>query len=67
MIDEWVAYVRQTYGKTGLPGGSFDTNMTFAQALTEAARAIPGTLLVASIPSSDIEIGEKAERKPLPG
>jgi len=57
LIDEWVAYVRQAYGKTGLPGGSFDNNMTFAQAITEASRATPGCLLVASIPSSDIEIG----------
>ena len=57
LIDEWVAYVRQSYGKTGLPGGSFDANMTFAQAITEASRATPGCLLVASIPSSDIEIG----------
>jgi len=65
LIDEWVAYVRQTYGKTGLPGGSFDANMTFAQAITEAARATPGTLLVASIPSSDIEIGGEGGKEAL--
>ena len=65
LIDEWVAYVRQTYGKTGLPGGSFDTNMTFAQAITEAARATPGALLVASIPSSDIEIGGEGGKEAL--
>lgn len=65
LIDEWVAYVRQTYGKTGLPGGSFDTNMTFAQAITEAARATPGALLVASIPSSDIEIGGQGGKEAL--
>jgi predicted AAA+ superfamily ATPase len=57
MIDEWVAFVRQTYRKTDIPGGSFDSNMTFAQALTEAARATPGTVLVASLPASNIEIG----------
>jgi hypothetical protein len=57
MIDEWVAYVRQTYGKTDIPGGSFDSNMTFAQSLTEAARATPGAVLVASLPASNIEIG----------
>jgi len=65
LIDEWVAYVRQTYGKTGLPGGSFDTNMTFAQAITEASRATPGALLVASIPSSDIEIGGEGGKEAL--
>lgn len=57
LIDEWVAYARQLYGKENLPGGSFEANLTFAQALTEAARAVPNTLVVASIPSSDIEIG----------
>ena len=65
LIDEWVAYVRQAYGKTGLPGGSFDTNMTFAQAITEASRATPGCLLVASIPSSDIEIGGEGGQEAL--
>jgi uncharacterized protein len=65
LIDEWVAYVRQTYGKAGLPGGTFDTNMTFAQGITEAARATPGTLLVASIPSSDIEIGGEGGKEAL--
>ena len=65
LIDEWVAYVRQTYGKTGLPGGSFDTNMTFAQAITEASRATPSAMLVASIPSSDIEIGGEGGKEAL--
>jgi len=57
LIDEWVAYSRQLYGVEGLPAGSFDANLTFAQALTEAAKAVNHTLVVASIPSSDIEIG----------
>lgn len=60
LIDEWVAYIRQLYGVSGLPGGSFDANLSFAQALTEAARAVPGTLIVASLPSSDIETGGEA-------
>ena len=57
LIDEWVAYMRQLYGISGLPAGSFDANLSFAQSLTEAAKAAPKTLLVASIPASDIEIG----------
>ena len=57
LIDEWVAYMRQLYGVSGLPAGSFDANLSFAQSLTEAAKAAPKTLLVASIPASDIEIG----------
>jgi predicted AAA+ superfamily ATPase len=57
LIDEWVAYARQLYGKYDLPGGSFETHFTFAQALTEAAKHVPGTLLVVSVPASEIEIG----------
>ena len=57
LIDEWVAFARQLYGKEGLPAGSFDSNMTFAQAITEAAKATPDAIVVAAIPQSDIEIG----------
>jgi predicted AAA+ superfamily ATPase len=65
LIDEWVAYVRMLYGKDSLPGGSFDANLTFAQALCEAVRAVPRALLVASIPASDIEIGGEGGRRAL--
>ena len=57
LIDEWVAYARQLVGKTDLPAGTFEAQTSFAQAVTEAAKAAPQTLLVASIPSSKIEIG----------
>ncbi|MDC0992039.1 Swt1 family HEPN domain-containing protein [bacterium] len=57
LIDEWVAYVRHTYERTDLPGGSFDSNLTFAQSLTEAAAGVDDALLVASLPQSDIEVG----------
>jgi hypothetical protein len=57
LIDEWIAYARQLYGEEKLPAGTFDTQFTFAQALTEAASASRNTLLVVSVPSSDIETG----------
>ncbi|MBK8015115.1 MAG: DUF499 domain-containing protein [Deltaproteobacteria bacterium] len=57
LIDEWVAYARQLVGKRDLPAGDFEAQASFAQALTEAAKAAPGTLVVASIPASKIEIG----------
>ena len=53
LVDEWVAYARQLYGAEDLPAGTFDTHFTFAQALTEAATVVPGTLVVISIPASD--------------
>jgi len=57
LIDEWVAYARQLFEKSDLPAGNFDSQGSFAQALTEAAKAAPDTLVVASIPQSRIEIG----------
>ena len=57
LIDEWVAYLRQIYKTDGLPSGSFDANLTFAQSLTEAVKASSQTLLVASLPMSQIEVG----------
>ncbi|MDP9888288.1 DUF499 domain-containing protein [Pseudarthrobacter enclensis] len=53
LIDEWVAYARQLYARDGLPAGTFDTQFTFAQTLTEAVKSVPGVLLVVSIPASD--------------
>lgn len=57
LIDEWVAYARQMVGKRDLPAGDFEAQASFAQALTEAARAAKQTLVVASVPASKIEIG----------
>ena len=53
LIDEWVAYARQLHDAADLPGGSFETQFTFAQALTEAARAAERCLLLISLPASD--------------
>lgn len=62
LIDEWVAYIRQMYATQGLPGGSFESNTTFVQALAEAVKACPSVLLVASLPQSRVEsAGEGGE------
>lgn len=53
LIDEWVAYARQLHDQSDLPGGSFETMFTFAQALTESAKAAKNCLLVVSLPASD--------------
>jgi predicted AAA+ superfamily ATPase len=53
LIDEWVAYARQLHDAADLPAGSFETHFTFAQALSEAAKAAKNTLLVVSIPASE--------------
>lgn len=65
LIDEWVAYLRQIYRVEGLPSGSFDANLSFVQALTEAVKASPATLLVASLPASQIEVGGEGGQEAL--
>ncbi len=65
LIDEWVAYLRQIYKIDGLPSGSFDANLSFVQSLTEAVKASPGTLLVASLPASQIEVGGEGGQEAL--
>ncbi len=75
LIDEWVAYARGLSDEPGLAGGMFDSQFTFAQSLTEAVSAIPGAMLLVSIPASDtldaggpgsaIEVGGERGRRAL--
>lgn len=65
LIDELVAYARKIYGVSGLPGGSFDNLLTFIQELSEAVRKSKNSVVVASIPESDIEIGGEAGKLAL--
>lgn len=60
LMDELVAYAKKLYGASGLPAGTFDNFISFIQEVTEAARASKNSLVVASIPESDIEIGGEA-------
>ena len=64
LIDEWVAYTRSLpmgSGERRLPAGDFDTQFTFAQALTEAAAAVDNALLVVSVPASTDPEGDSLE------
>ncbi|HOA05200.1 MAG TPA: Swt1 family HEPN domain-containing protein [Candidatus Fermentibacter daniensis] len=53
LIDEWVAYARQLHDTNDLPAGTFDTQFTFAQALTESVKLAGNSLVVISLPASD--------------
>lgn len=65
LIDELVAYIRQfEEGKT-LTGGSLDSNLSFVQALTEALKAVPTAVLLASLPESEKEAGSQRGVKAL--
>lgn len=61
LIDEWVAYARQLHDEGDLPGGSFETHFSFAQALTESAKLARNCLLVISLPASDSNVSPHAQ------
>ena len=61
LIDEWVAYARQLHSESDLPGGSFETQFSFAQALTESAKLAKNCLLVISLPASDTATSPHAQ------
>lgn len=65
LIDELVAYVRQFEEGKAWSGGSFDSNLSFVQALTEALKAVPTAVLLASLPESDKEAGSQRGVKAL--
>ena len=64
LMDELVAYIRQFEEGKQYVGGSFGSNITFIQALTEAIKGVPDSILLASLPESKAEaggvIGERA-------
>ncbi len=57
LIDELVAYVRQFEDGKALPGGTYDSNLSFLQALTESVKQVPNAILLASLPESEVEAG----------
>lgn len=59
LIDELVAYVRQFEPGKNLPGGSYDSNLSFIQALMESVKVVPNAIMLASLPESDKEAGSQ--------
>ena len=65
LMDELVRYVSQfEEGKT-LSGGTYDTQLSFIQSLTEALKGVPNAILLASLPYSDREAGSQQGVKAL--
>ena len=59
LMDELVAYVRQFQAGQLLSGGSYDSNLSFLQALTEACKLVPNAVLLCSLPESELEAGSQ--------
>ncbi|HEL3529889.1 TPA: ATP-binding protein [Klebsiella pneumoniae] len=65
LIDELVAFLRQLEVGKQFKAGTFDSNITFVQALTEAFKAVPNAILLASLPESALEVGGTMGQKAL--
>lgn len=59
LIDELVAYIRQFPELGSVSGGSYDTNLSFVQSLTEATKLVPNAIVLASLPESEVEAGSQ--------
>jgi len=57
LMDELVAFIRQLEVGKQYKAGTFDSNVSFIQALTEAMKAVPNAILLASLPESQVEAG----------
>jgi predicted AAA+ superfamily ATPase len=65
LIDELVAYISQFEEGQSLSGGTFESNLAFVQALTEAAKVVPNAIVLASLPESELEVGTDRGKKAL--
>lgn len=65
LVDELVRYVSQFEEGKSLAGGTFDSNLSFIQALTEGLKAVPNAIMLASLPESDREAGSQRGVKAL--
>jgi len=57
LVDELVRYISQFEGSSTLTGGTFDSNLSFIQSLTEALKEVPTATMLASLPESEREAG----------
>jgi len=57
LVDELVAFVRQLEDGKSYSAGTFDSNLSFVQALTEAAKLSPQAIVLGSLPESEVEAG----------
>lgn len=57
LLDELVVYIRQFVESQALSGGTYDSNLSFIQSLTQAAKLAPNVVVLASLPESDNQAG----------
>ena len=57
LLDELVVYIRQFVENHALSGGTYGSNLSFIQSLTEAAKLVPNAVVLASLPDSKTQAG----------
>lgn len=62
LMDELVAFLRQFESGKSYKAGTFDSNLSFIQALTEAVKAVPNAIVLASLPDSHNAGGEQGQK-----
>lgn len=59
LMDELVRYISQFKENKEYFGGTYNSNLSFIQNLTEAVKQVPNAILLASLPESNREAGDE--------
>lgn len=65
LIDELQKFFSDLTPGKELNAGTYEANLKFIQALTEAFKAVPNAILLASLPESEAEVGDSFGQKTL--
>ena len=65
LIDELQKFFSDLTPGKDLNAGTYEANLKFVQALTEALKTVPNAILLASLPESEAEVGESFGQRAL--
>ena len=65
LIDELQKFFSDLTPGKELNAGTYEANLKFVQALTEALKTVPNAILLASLPESEAEVGDSFGQKTL--
>ena len=65
LMDELVRYISQFREDKEYSGGTYNSNLSFIQNITEAVKQVPNAILLASLPESNREAGDEHGKETL--
>jgi len=65
LVDELQKFFSDLKPGAQLNAGTYEANLKFVQAITEAFKAVPNAILLASLPESETEVGDSFGQKTL--